>query len=302
MGHNLEKLKNKALEISEKNFCYQTTIDELRIFCKTETTSFDNCFYKSMCILMLQGKKETNFGNKTYEYGKGDVLVTSIDVPTTSRFVEASEENPCIALVLNLDSKKLSKYIAQVSMNVAAVKKSEIKNCLGISKANDYIIDAFYRLLDLSEQSKKEIEFLKDDIIKEIYFRLLNSELGETLKQINTKGTIPNQINSAITYLKENYKKKITVEDITKELNIAPTTLFRNFKKITSISPLQYQKQLRLYEAQRLMLFEYYDAFEAGLAVGYESATQFNREYKSVFGKPPKADIKSLKYKTNEDF
>ena len=130
--------------------------------------------------------------------------------------------------------------------------------------------------------------------MKEIYYRILTGPLGNQIRLINTRGTQSNQISEAINIFKNNYKDKINIEDIAKNVNMAPSSFYRNFKRITKISPLQYLKQLRLYEAQRLMLSEGYDAASVSYMVGYESPTQFSREYKKLFGEPPLRNIRQL--------
>ena len=125
-------------------------------------------------------------------------------------------------------------------------------------------------------------------IIKEIYYRLLTGELGSQLRLINTKGTRPNQIAQAISIIKNRFNEKINMDELAEHVNMAPSSFYRNFKKITQVSPLQYQKQLKLYEAQRLMLTGNYDVTNASYEVGYESPTQFSREYKKMSGNPPK--------------
>ena len=131
-------------------------------------------------------------------------------------------------------------------------------------------------------------------IIKEIHYLLLTGPLGDLIKAANTKGNQYNQIAGAINLLKENYKEKINMDELAKSLNLAPSSFYKHFKDVTTISPLQYQKQLRLYEAQRLMLTGEHNAESASYLVGYESPTQFSREYKKMFGNPPRTDIKSL--------
>lgn len=131
-------------------------------------------------------------------------------------------------------------------------------------------------------------------IIKEIYYRLLTGPLGGQLRLINTKGTRSNQIAQAISIIKDKYIEKLNMDEVALSVNMAPSSFYRNFKKVTQVSPLQYQKQLKLYEAQRLMLTGNYDAASASYEVGYESPTQFSREYKKMFGNPPKTDIKNL--------
>ena len=132
-------------------------------------------------------------------------------------------------------------------------------------------------------------------IIKELHYLLLTSPLGDILRSVNTKGSHNNQIANAIAWLKENYREPLKIDKLAQKFNMAESSFYRHFNKVTSLSPLQYQKQLRLYEAQRLMLSENFQAEEAAYEVGYESASQFNREYKRMFGTPPKTNVNQIK-------
>ena len=132
-------------------------------------------------------------------------------------------------------------------------------------------------------------------IIKEIHYLLLTSPLGDILRSVNTKGSRNNQIADAIAWLKENYRQPLKIEELAHKFNMAESSFYRHFSKVPSLSPLQYQKRLRLYEAQRLMLSENLDAANAAYEVGYESASQFNREYKRMFGMPPKTNVNRMK-------
>ena len=165
---------------------------------------------------------------------------------------------------------------------------------LAIADTDKDLLDSFYRLAQLIEKPENEQKIMSPIIIKEIYYRLLTGELGSQLRLINTKGTRPNQIAQAISIIKNRFNEKINMDELAEHVNMAPSSFYRNFKKITQVSPLQYQKQLKLYEAQRLMLTGNYDVTNASYEVGYESPTQFSREYKKMFGNPPKADIKNL--------
>jgi transcriptional regulator GlxA family with amidase domain len=132
-------------------------------------------------------------------------------------------------------------------------------------------------------------------IIREIHYRLLIGPQGEHLRMVNTLGTQSNQIARSITWLSDNYKEPLQVDELAKKVNMATSTFHRHFRQVTTLSPLQFQKRIRLFEAQRLMLIENEDAAIAGLAVGYESPTQFNREYKRMFGEPPRRHVSQLK-------
>lgn len=268
---------------------YQTSIDGVIIVRRNEPTDFLKCFYNPTCILVLQGKKHMLFGSENLVYTKGQYVISCTDIPVSSRVLQATEDEPFVALILELDSKIISNLILESKLNHAV---NDDEKCLAIADVDEQLLDAFYRLAQLIEKPQDEI--LSTMVIKEIYYRLLTGKSGNQLRLINTKGTRTNQIAEAISLLKENYHKKLNIEEIAHQVNMAPSSFYRNFKQVTQVSPLQYQKQLRLYEAQRLMLSGEHNAESASYLVGYESPTQFSREYKKMFGNPPKTNIKML--------
>ena len=165
---------------------------------------------------------------------------------------------------------------------------------MGIAETDEALLDAFYRLISLLDRPERQ-KIMAPMIINDIHYLLLTSPLGDILRSVNTKGSRNNQIADAIAWLKENYRQPLKIEELAHKFNMAESSFYRHFSKVTSLSPLQYQKRLRLYEAQRLMLSENLDAANAAYEVGYESASQFNREYKRMFGMPPKTNVNRMK-------
>lgn len=268
---------------------YPTSVDGVRIVRRDKPTDFLRCFYNPSCILVLQGKKHMLYGDENLVYTKGQYVVSCTDIPVSSRVAEASVDEPFVVLILELNSKIISDLILESKLNKTV---NDDEKCLAIADVDDNLLDSFLRLAQLIE--KPQDKMLSTMIIKEIYYRLLTGPLGNQLRLINTKGTRSNQIAEAISLLKNNFTEKLNIENIAQQVNMAPSSFYRNFKQVTQVSPLQYQKQLRLYEAQRLMLSGKYNAESASYLVGYESPTQFSREYKKMFGNPPKTDIKML--------
>ncbi len=270
---------------------YPTTIKGLRIARRNHPTEFLKCFYNPTCILVLQGQKHMLYGSEKLIYERGQYVISCTDIPVSSRVSIATENDPFVVLILELDSNIISNLILETKFPQDI---NDNEKCLAIADVDDELLDVFYRLALLIEKPEIEQNIMSPIIIKEIYYRLLIGKLGNQLRLINTKGTRSNQVAQAIHYLKENYSEKLNIEDVAQKFNMAPSSFYRNFKLITSVSPLQYQKQLRLYEAQRLMLSGHYDAASACYEVGYESPTQFSREYKKMFGNPPKTDINNI--------
>lgn len=270
---------------------YPTAIKGVRIVRRNNPTEFMRCFYNPTCILVLQGVKHMLYGNENIVYTKGQYVVSCTDIPVSSRVAEASEDKPFVVLILELDSNIISNLILETKLPQAVDNKEK---ALAIADTDAELLDSFYRLAQLIEKPESEQKIMSPIIIKEIYYRLLTGPLGSQLRLINTKGTRSNQIAQAISLIKEHYSEKLNMDEVALSVNMAPSSFYRNFKKVTQVSPLQYQKQLKLYEAQRLMLSGNYDAATAGYKVGYESPTQFSREYKKMFGNPPKTNVKNL--------
>lgn len=274
---------------------FPTSIPGVRIVKRIHTTEFMKCFYEPSCILVLQGIKHLFYGNEHIKYTKGQYVVSCTDIPVSSRVAKASAEEPFVVLILELNSSIISNLILETNLPKSANDSSDNEEkSLAIAGTDEELLDSFYRLAQLLEKQEHEQKIMSPIIIKEIYYRLLTGELGNQLRLINTKGTRPNQIAQAISIIKERFNEKINMDKLAEHVNMAPSSFYRNFKKITQVSPLQYQKQLKLYEAQRLMLTGNYDVANASYKVGYESPTQFSREYKKMFGNPPKSDIKNL--------
>ncbi len=291
MKSKYDEIRDIILRIIPGVGNYPTSINGVRIVRRNNPTEFLRCFYNPSCILVLQGLKHMLYGNENIIYGKGQYVVSCTDIPVSSRVAQATEEAPFVVLILEFDSNLISNLLLETKIKNTVDYDAK---CLAISDTEEELLDAFFRLAQLLEKPESEQSLMAPMIIKEIYFRLLTGPLGNQLRLINTKGTRSNQIARAISLIKDKYSEKLNMDDIAQCVNMAPSSFYRNFKKVTRVSPLQYQKQLRLYEAQRLMLSGNYDAASACYEVGYESPTQFSREYKKMFGNPPARDIKNL--------
>ena len=270
---------------------FPSSIKGLRLVRRDEPTEFMPCFYNPTCILVLQGQKHMLYDNENLIYGKGQYVISCTDIPVSSRVAQASKEVPFVVLILELESDLISQLLVETKPKLTTAQEEKL---LAIAEVDSDLLDAFYRLVLLLDKPQAEQDILAPMIKKEIYYRLLTGELGNQLQLINTKGTRSNQIVQAIQILKDKYAEKLNMDKVAQSVNMAPSSFYRNFKEVTKVSPLQYQKQLRLNEAQRLMLTGQYDATTASYEVGYESPTQFSREYKKMFGNPPKTDVKKL--------
>lgn len=206
--------------------------------------------------------------------------------------IATAEDKPMLCVALDIDGGLMAELIGEANL---PKPERNAGTGIGVVDADDALTDAFYRLLCLKDYPADQKKVLSSFVVREIYYRLLTTPIGNELRLANTTGTRSNQIARATAWLKANFKKAFSVEELADRVNMSSTSFYRNFNKITGVSPIQYQKRLRLHEAQRLMIAESVDAARAAYEVGYESVSQFNREYKRLFGAPPKTDVNRLK-------
>lgn len=249
-------------------------------------------FYRPVVIVVAQGKKLIKVGAKAYPYGENICFVSGVDLPVTSCVMEASQAKPYLSMSLYLDTVLIAELASKVPP--PADYGSGVTMGAMAQEVEPDLLDAFLRLVELSEKPQ-EMPVLSELLLREIHYRLLTGPFGHVLRSLNTFGSQANQITRAISWLKENYKEPLLVEELASRTNMAPSTFHKYFKELTTLSPLQYQKRLRLSEAQRLMLTGNHDVTQAALAVGYESATQFIREYKRLFGEPPRKNVMHIR-------
>jgi AraC-like DNA-binding protein len=274
---------------------FSTEIAGFRIARRDTPQIIERCIIKPVVIVTVQGKKRSVIGKVPYEYGAGKTMVLGMDIPADSCVLEASPVKPYLSMILELNAGLIAQILSELPKETTAIKPLMAVAC---SQTDPAVFEAFVRLVELLDRPE-HIQFLSPMMIREIHYRLLKGPLGIHVRAINTLGTQPNQIARAITWLENNYKKPLKVEELAEYVNMAVSTFHRNFKQITTLSPLQFQKKLRLLEAQRLMLIERYDASNACYEVGYESSTQFNREYKRMFGNSPMRDIKGILFQAS---
>lgn len=291
MEDRLERMRTKMLKVATQADLIDSSIKGFRFFRRNEPTKPQCCFYKPMTILVLQGKKQTNLGTDAFTYYAGQCVVAGVDIPSAGKIVEASSEKPFLSLILELDSGIIAELLSEISL---VNNKNDSFRGMGMMTAEEKLLDAFERLLDV-ERVPESHKVMVPMLIKEIHYILLNSPLGGLLRAVYTKGTQSNQIAKAVLWLKKNYKCPLKISELAQQFNMTESTFYRHFNKVTSLSPIQYQKRLRLYEAQRLMLIENKNAGEAGFDVGYDNEAQFSREYKRMFGLPPKKHILQMR-------
>jgi len=250
------------------------------------------CLVAPSVVLVAQGAKKMWTGGRPHRYDTERILITTLDVPANSEVVSACPEKPCLGLVLNLDLRLLAEMISRGDVAPPQEKFGDLG--MGVGTMTPHIADGFRRLIDLLDEPTA-IPVLAPLIQREIHYRLLLSNQAAMLWHIASTGSQSQRVAKAIDWLKANYSESFRIEDLASRVQMSISSLHHHFRRLTAMSPLQYQKWLRLSEARRLMLNEAMDAKSAGFHVGYESPSQFNREYTRVFGLPPKRDVLAFK-------
>lgn len=273
-----------------------TAIDAVQLIRADHPTTGTLTIYEPSVCIIAQGQKQVILGNEILHYDPANYLVASVDVPVMGQVLEATPEKPYLCFRLALDTQQISDLLlasGDGSGKTAQLKISPRRG-LFVSQANTPLLDAVLRLMRLLE-TPADIPVLAPLLMREIIYRLLQGEQGETLAQIALADSHAQQIGKVINTLKRDYHKNLRIDDLAREACMSSSSLHAHFKTITNMTPLQYQKQLRLQEARRLLFAEQLDAATASHRVGYESPSQFNREYHRLFGLPPVRDIARLR-------
>ena len=245
----------------------------------------------SFCVI-AQGSKEVFLGEERYQYDPAHYLLTTVDLPVVSQIREASQEQPYLGIRLHLDPTLVGSVLVEADVS-SPPGHGEVK-AIDVSPLDASLLDAVLRLVKLVE-SPAEARVLAPLVTREIVYRLLVGAQGARLRHIAGLGGDTHRIARAVDHLRRDFKQPVRIERNAQELGMSVSGLYHQFKAVTAMSPLQYQKRLRLQEARRLMLGEHLDAASAGARVGYDDAAYFSREYKSFFGLPPMRDVDRLR-------
>jgi AraC-like DNA-binding protein len=245
----------------------------------------------AFCVI-AQGSKEVFLGNERYQYDPAHYLLFTAELPVVSQVIEASQERPYLSFRLDLDPTLVGSVMVEAGhsspRNYADVR------AIDVSPLDASLLDAVVRLVRLLD-APTEAPFLAPLITREIVYRLLMGEQGDRLRHIAVLGGDTHRIARAIERLRTDFDQPLRIDSIARELGMSVSGFHHHFKAVTAMSPLQFQKQMRLQEARRLMLGEHLDAASAGYRVGYDDASHFNREYKRLFGVPPMHDVERLR-------
>lgn len=264
---------------------------------RVDTPSDGLCSVYEPCVaLIVQGAKQVVAGHQSVRYGVHRYLIASLDVPALSAILEARPEQPYLAVALRLDPQLLTQMLLD-SAPIAEAPLPAEAGALSTGQVTAELLDAFSRLVGLLDEPL-HARALSPLVQREIFYRLLAGEAGARLRRLGTTQGLSQQVARAVARLRGEFDRPLRVEELAREARMSTSSFHQHFKHLTAMSPLQYQKQLRLTEARRLMLSDDLDAATAAYRVGYESASQFSREYSRLFGQPPARDVARLRQHT----
>ncbi|MDP4300610.1 AraC family transcriptional regulator [Leptothrix discophora] len=279
--------------IAQSDGDFPTAIPALSLHRRHRPTQPLHCIFNLGLGVVAQGHKQALLDGEVLTYGPGESMLTTIDLPVVSRVTQASLQRPLLGLMLQLDPRRVQEIAAD--MTLPAPDRAHACRTLAVEPLDASLMDALTRLVSLLGESPVLIEKLAPLTRDEVIVRLLVGPHRPQLLHLVADGAPSQQIATAVRWLKQNFARPLQVDELAGRVHMSPTTFRHHFRKMTGTSPLQYQKSLRLQEARQLMLTQHLDAGRAGERVGYESPSQFSREYSRLFGAPPQADVRRLR-------
>lgn len=270
----------------------ETAIKGLHIIRSSRISEKVHTVYEPSLCVVARGSKVVLLGEQSYQYDPASYLTASVHLPITGQVIEASAEAPYLSIQLQLDKNQILEVIR--SSDQTELPQGECARGLVVSQMSDHLHDAVLRLVRLLD-TPQDIPVLAASVTREIIYRVLQDEQNAALKQVVLVGSQAQRISKAIVRLNREYAQSLRVEKLAQEAHMSASSFHHYFKEVTGMSPIQYQKQLRLQEARRLLFAERLEAAEAAYQVGYESPSHFSREYARKFGLPPARDIRRLR-------
>ncbi len=290
MATELDRLAAAVGRHTAADGVYHTAVPGLMLARRSARSDLAVAVYEPCLCVVAQGAKEVILEGEAYRYDPAHSLLVSVDLPVAARVVEASPERPCLVVRIAVNPAVVGELLADAAV---APPPGPPQRGLAVTPVEPPLLDAVARFVALLDSSR-DIAPLAPLVLREITYRVLTGPQGSRLRQIAAAGAPAQRITRAIRWLKDHYADPLRVEALARQVGMSPSAFHLHFKSVTGLSPLQYQKRLRLQEARRLMLGERRDAAEAAFRVGYESASQFSREYRRLFGAPPRQDVAAL--------
>ena len=272
----------------------QSEIDSLDFYISDKTHDFISAVYEPSLCIILQGAKAIGFGDDMYGYDEQSYALASTHMPLNVSLKDTSKEKPYISLRIKFSLDEVYEVLKSVDVKEQSLQKSEKGIFFG--ELTDEILEPVLRFVWLLEKPKEKIKFLSDLAKKEILYMLAtNDKSGYFLSKFAMQGSVSNKISKAVTKIKNEFSQKLSMKDVARECDMSESSLYHNFKIVTSLSPVAFQKKIRLEEAKNLLATKNIGVAQAAFDVGYESASQFSREYTRMFGIPPKIHSEILR-------
>lgn len=247
-------------------------------------------FDRPLASLLVQGAKTTMIGGRNYEIAENQLLTVAMDMPSASVLLDASKDKPLLTMFFYLDTHIISELLLE--MGDSGETRKTVENGVSVADADECFLGAMARLADMANQQDRIINSM---LLRELHYALLKGPQCSLLQDLNAAGSPGKQLFRAIEYLRGNLDRPVRISELSRAACMSESSLYRHFRALTSLSPLQYHKQLRLHEARRIMIAEHEQAATAAFRVGFESVSQFGREYKRLFGEAPGRDTKGKK-------
>nr|WGD88358.1 AraC family transcriptional regulator [Bacillus subtilis] len=292
IGQQQKELAKLIERYSCRDGVHKTTVPSLFFIRESHASEPVYSVYKPSFCVIIQGGKEVLLAKERYRYSPADYLVASVNLPVAGQVIKASSEEPYLALKLEFTPGQVLEVLSDSGFQGG--RKKHTKRAMFVSKTEQPLLSAVSRLACLLD-TPQDIPILAPIFTKEILYRVLQGPHGQTLEQIAIEGSYTYRIKDVIEYIMKDFDQALRIEELASIANMSVPSLHRHFKAVTAMSPIQFQKQLRPQEARRLLLTMSVDAADAAFRVGYESPSQFSREYSRMFGFPPKEDIKRLR-------
>jgi len=287
------RLRSRLLAYLPETGDHVSALPGLTLYRRDRPTEPASMLYEPSIAFVVQGRKRVVLGPADYEYDAASFVLTAVDLPTISHVLEADPSQPCLSVMLKLDLAMVQAVGGEIDLQ-GIPTSSTSDSGMTLGNMTTELLDAFVRLSVLADKPH-EMSVMAPLVMREIIFRLLMGPSGGHLRRIARQDPRCDRIAATITWIREHYAEAIRIEALAEIAAMGVSTLHHHFSAITHMSPLQYQKHIRLHEARRLLLTEQVDATSAAYRVGYESVTQFSREYRRLFGNPPIRDISLLR-------
>jgi AraC-like DNA-binding protein len=287
-----QELSQRVARLAPFDGTHQSVLPSLALTRSSVPTLRMPTVYQPCLAIVVQGRKRALLNDEVFHYDALNYLVVSVTLPGMGQVVEATPEHPYLSLRLNLEPEEIARLVLELGDRGPSPAAAD--RGLFVARLDEPLLDAVLRMVKLLD-TPEDIEVLAPVIQREIYYRILRGELGYRLVDLAQSEGGNHRIVRAIEWLKQHYAVPLRIEDLADAVHLSPSALHHRFKAVTAMSPLQYQKHLRLHEARRLMFADGIESAAAGHRVGYESASQFSREYRRLFGAPPRSEIARLR-------